>query len=93
MDRKWKIVAILVVFCVTLSSLFYLFVMGRLLDVVVRLIEGVGKLGGKKENHRPRKERSGSQREMSLIANYADSCSPCKSPWIPSRPTWCGWVS
>jgi membrane associated rhomboid family serine protease len=44
MFRRWKIVALLLVCCLT-GSLFYLFLMGRLLDVVVRVVEVVGRLG------------------------------------------------
>lgn len=46
MFRQWKIVALLLVFCFT-CSLVRLFLVVRLLDVVVRLVELVGKLGGK----------------------------------------------
>jgi hypothetical protein len=46
MFRRWRIVAFLLVCCLT-SSLSYLFLMGRLLDVVVRVVEFVGRLGRK----------------------------------------------
>jgi hypothetical protein len=45
MFRHWKIVALLLVICVT-CSFARLFLTVRLLDVVVRLVELVGKLGG-----------------------------------------------
>ena len=43
MSQPWKILGLLLVFCLA-CSLGYLFLMGRLLDVVVRLVEVVGKL-------------------------------------------------
>ena len=46
MFRRWRIVALLLVCCLT-CSLFYLFLMGRLLNVVVRLGEVVVRLGRK----------------------------------------------
>jgi len=46
MFRRWRIGALLLVCCLT-CSLFYLFLMGRLLDVVVRVVEAVGSLGRK----------------------------------------------
>ena len=46
MFRRWRIVALLLVCCLT-CSLFYLFLMGRLLDVVVRVVEAVVRLGKK----------------------------------------------
>ena len=44
MFRGWRIVALLLVCCLTFS-LFYLLLMGRLLDVVVRVVEAVARLG------------------------------------------------
>ena len=44
MFRRWKIVALLLVSALT-GSLAYLFVVGRLLSVVVRVLEVVGRLG------------------------------------------------
>ena len=44
MFRGWKIVALVLVSALTFT-LAYLFVQGRLLDVVVRSVEAVGRLG------------------------------------------------
>jgi hypothetical protein len=44
MFRRWRIVALLLVCCLT-CSLFYLFLIGRLLDVLVRVVEAVVRLG------------------------------------------------
>jgi hypothetical protein len=44
MIRRWKTVALVVVVGVT-CSLVYLFIAGRLLGVVVRVVEIVGRLG------------------------------------------------
>ena len=44
MFRYWKIVVILLVLCITLSVV-RLFLMGRLVDVFVRLVEALGRLG------------------------------------------------
>jgi hypothetical protein len=44
MFRRWKIVALVLVFSLT-GSLVYLFIVGRLLGVVVRVLEVVGRLG------------------------------------------------
>jgi hypothetical protein len=46
MSRGWKIIALLVAFGLT-CFLVRLFLMGRLLGVIARLVEGLGKLGGK----------------------------------------------
>jgi dolichol kinase len=46
MFRRWGIVALVLVCCLT-CSLFYLFLMGRLLNVVVRVVEVVVRLGRK----------------------------------------------
>jgi hypothetical protein len=46
MFRRWSIVALVLVCCLT-CSLFYLFLMGRLLNVVVRVVEVVVRLGRK----------------------------------------------
>jgi hypothetical protein len=42
--RKWKIVALLIVLGIT-CALVNLFLAGRLMDVMERLVEVVGKLG------------------------------------------------
>jgi hypothetical protein len=44
MSRYWKIVVILLVLCITLSVV-RLFLMGRLVDAFVRLMEALGRLG------------------------------------------------
>jgi hypothetical protein len=44
MIRRWKIVALVLVSALT-CSLVYLFIEGRLLSVVVRVVEAVGRLG------------------------------------------------
>jgi len=44
--KRWKIVALLLVFCLT-CLLIRLFLMGRFLDVLMRLVEVLGKLGRK----------------------------------------------
>jgi hypothetical protein len=44
MLRTWKIVALVLVVGLT-GSLVYLFIAGRLLAVVVRVVEVVGRLG------------------------------------------------
>jgi hypothetical protein len=44
MFRQWKIVALVLVVGLT-GSLVYLFIVGRLLGVVVRVVEVVGRLG------------------------------------------------
>jgi hypothetical protein len=44
MFRQWKIVALVLVVGLT-GSLVYLFIVGKLLGVVVRLVEVVGRLG------------------------------------------------
>ena len=44
MFRRWKIVALLLVSALT-GSLAYLLIVGRLLGVVVRVVEVVGRLG------------------------------------------------
>jgi hypothetical protein len=44
MFRRWKIVALVVVLGI-IGSLVYLFIAGRLLGVVVRVLEVVGRLG------------------------------------------------
>jgi hypothetical protein len=44
MFRGWKIVALVLVVGLT-GSLAYLFIVGRLLGVVVRVVEVVGRLG------------------------------------------------
>ncbi len=46
MFRRWRIVALLLVCCLT-CSLFYLLLVGRLLDVVVRVVEAVARFGRK----------------------------------------------
>jgi hypothetical protein len=46
MFGRWRIVALLLVCCLT-CSLFYLFLMGRFVDVVVRVVEVVARLGRK----------------------------------------------
>ena len=50
MFRRWKIVALVLVVGLT-GSLVYLFIVGRLLGVVVRVLGVVGRLGGREENH------------------------------------------
>jgi hypothetical protein len=44
MFRPWKIAALVLVFGLT-CSFVYLFVVGRLLGVVVRVLEVIGRLG------------------------------------------------
>jgi hypothetical protein len=44
MSRHWKIVFIALVLCITLS-VDRLFLMGRFVDVFVRLVEAPGRLG------------------------------------------------
>jgi len=44
MLRQWKIVLLVAVFCLTLC-LVYFDVQGRLLSVIVRAVEAVGRLG------------------------------------------------
>jgi|HubBroStandDraft_1064217.scaffolds.fasta_scaffold28318_4 hypothetical protein len=44
MIRRWKIVVLVLVTALT-GSLVYLFVEGRLLSVLVRAVEAVGRLG------------------------------------------------
>jgi uncharacterized membrane protein SpoIIM required for sporulation len=46
MSRGWKIIALLLAFGLT-CFLVRLFLMGRLLGVIARLVEALGKLGGK----------------------------------------------
>jgi hypothetical protein len=46
MFRRWRIVALLLV-CSLACFLFYLFLMGKLLDVVVPVVEAVARLGRK----------------------------------------------
>ena len=51
MFRPWKIVALVLVVGLT-GSLVYLFIVGRLLGVVVRVLEVVGRLGRRLERIR-----------------------------------------
>jgi hypothetical protein len=44
MIRRWKIVALVLVVGLA-GSLVYLFIVGRFLEVVVRVVEVVGRLG------------------------------------------------
>jgi len=44
MSRKWKIVVVVVVVCVA-APFVYLAMMGRLVDVMVRMVGAMGKLG------------------------------------------------
>ncbi|HEY4710398.1 MAG TPA: hypothetical protein VIH46_09520 [Candidatus Acidoferrales bacterium] len=44
MIRNWKIVAILLAACLTLA-LVRLFLMGKLVEVFVRIVEALGRLG------------------------------------------------
>jgi hypothetical protein len=46
MFRRWRIVALLLVCCLT-SFVLYLFLMGKLLDVVVPVVEAVARFGRK----------------------------------------------
>jgi hypothetical protein len=44
MIRRWKIVVIVLVAALT-GSLAYLFIVGRLMNVFVRVLEALGRLG------------------------------------------------
>jgi hypothetical protein len=46
MSRGWKIIALLLAFGLT-CFLVRLFLMGRFLGVIARIVEALGKLGGK----------------------------------------------